>query len=92
MKEINKEPCELCGRWEYLQTHHIFEGYFLRRQSEKYRLTKRICRFCHEDIHKHPLKYIDLKADTQRDLMQKLGWTMDDWHREFGKNYLEDEQ
>ena len=85
-----REPCEICGRWDYLQKHHIFEGVSLRRKSEKYKATIRICYKCHEDIHKHPRKYLSLKENAQREIMQRHGWAMEDWHREFGKNYLEE--
>lgn len=85
-----KGQCDLCGRWGYLDTHHIFEGQALRRKSEKYGLKVRICRACHEDIHRHPLDYIWLKRESQLEAMQRLHWTIEDWHREFGKSYLEE--
>lgn len=88
---MEREPCELCGRWDYLQKHHVFEGVSLRRKSEQYSeyCTIRICYRCHDDIHRHPLKYIGLKQKAQAALMEGLGWTMEEWHIEFGKNYLE---
>lgn len=94
MKEQTPEPCDLCGRWGYLQTHHIFEGISLRRKSEQYKqyCTIRVCYQCHEDIHRHPLKYLYLKENAQRELMEGLGWTMTEWRLEFGKSYLEENQ
>ena len=86
---IYREPCELCGKWDYLDRHHIFEG-SLRKKSEKYNCVIRICRACHDDIHHHPLDYLWLKKESQKELMERMHWYMDDWHREFGKNYLEE--
>ncbi len=85
-----KGQCELCGMWGDLDVHHIF-GAALRKKSTKYGLTVRICRSCHDDLHHHhPKKYIRLKRDAQKELMERMHWTIDDWHREFGKSYLEE--
>ena len=32
-----------------------------------------------------------LKQWAQRKAMQENGWSMEDWHREFGKNWLEED-
>lgn len=85
-----RNACQICGKWEYLDKHHIFEGQGLRRQSEKYGCTILCCRRCHNDIHKHPRDYIYLKRESQLATMERLGWTIDDWHKHFGKSYLED--
>lgn len=84
-----KRPCELCEKWDYLDRHHIFEG-SLRKKSEKYNCVINICRECHDKIHRHPLDYLQIKRESQKELMEQMHWTMDDWHREFGKNYLEE--
>ena len=31
-----------------------------------------------------------LKQWAQRKAMEENGWTLEDWRREFGKNYLEE--
>ena len=84
--------CAMCGRWDYLDTHHIFEG-SLRKKSEKYKdyCTIRICRTCHNKIHSRPADYLWLKQKTQYIAMYYLGWTIEDWHREFGKSYIQEE-
>ena len=87
---MSKGRCDLCGKWDYLDRHHIFEGQGLRRQSEKYGCVTNVCRRCHNDIHHHPLDNIWLKRESQLEAMQRLNWTIDDWHRHFGKSYLED--
>ena len=87
---MSKGRCDLCGKWDYLDRHHIFEGQGLRRQSEKYGCVIRVCRACHNKIHHHPLDYIWLKRESQLEAMQRLNWTIDDWHRYFGKSYLEE--
>lgn len=86
---MEKRPCDICGRWDYLDTHHIFEG-SLRRKSTKYGLVIRICRKCHDDIHNHPLDHLDLKRESQKECMERMHWTIEDWHKQMGKSYLED--
>ena len=85
-----REPCSLCGRWDYLQLHHVFEGQSLRRISDKYGATMHICPACHRNIHAHPLDYLWLKKESQLEVMERLHWTIEDWHRHFGKSYLEE--
>lgn len=45
-----KEECYLCGRWDYLDRHHVFEG-ANRDASERYGLVVKICRPCHNMVH-----------------------------------------
>lgn len=82
--------CELCGRWGDLQTHHVFGG-TARQMSDEYGATVNICFDCHRDIHMNPKKYKWLKEKTQRELMARYEWNMDDWMCVFMKNYLEED-
>lgn len=51
MKE--KRECEMCGRYEYLEKHHLIFGRGLRELADKYGLIINICRSCHRKIHKY---------------------------------------
>lgn len=85
-----RSVCYICKRETDCHVHHIFAG-SLRKKSEKYKqyCTIRVCPNCHlNKIHKYPADYIYLKKEAQQSLMDGLGWTIEDWHREFGKSYI----
>lgn len=78
--------CEICGA-QACDIHHVFGG-TARQISDKYGATVFICRKCHDDIHRHPLKYEWLKQETQKKVMESHNWDLDDWFNVFHKNYL----
>lgn len=90
-----KRTCWLCGRngmVDPLDKHHIFGGAF-RKKSEKLGLTVYLCHSrCHENgreaAHKNKDTMLALKQYGQRKAMEENDWTVDDFRREFGKNYL----
>ena len=84
------EKCQICGRWDNLETHHLLNGQGIRRKADKYHLTIRICRYCHNNIHTRPARFIYLKKLAQKKVMQEQGWDKERFIKEFGKNYLED--
>lgn len=90
-----KGYCELCGRYDQLQEHHVFPGPF-RKTSEKYKLKAYICPECHTGgrlaVHKCEAMAKALKAKYQRIAMEIYGWTMPEWIGRFGKNYTEPEE
>ena len=90
--------CWLCGRngtADPLDRHHIFGG-SNREKSERYGL---VVDLCHHDCHIFGRDSVHLNADTMRRLhaygqikaMRENGWSIDDFIREFGKNYLDSE-
>ena len=87
--------CALCGRngsVDLLDKHHVFGG-ANRRKSEKYGATVYLCHErCHERgadaVHNCRETDLMLKRQKQRELMENLGWTEDDFRREFGKSWL----
>ena len=90
--------CYLCGGpAEYcdpLDKHHVFGG-ALRKKSEKYGLTVYLHHNkCHifgaGAVHKDAEKNRALKAEAQKIAMQYYGWSVEDFRREFYKNYIED--
>lgn len=100
MKSImqNGGYCWLCGKngsAEPLDKHHVFGG-ALRGKSERYGLTVYLCHgSCHifgeRAAHRSRETRELLQAAAQRAAIKRYGWTREDFRREFGKNYLDDE-
>lgn len=86
-----RDTCYLCKLETQCDRHHVLGGP-LRKKSEKYKqyCVIRVCRKCHNKIHAHPADYIYLKREAQQRTMDGLGWTIEDWHKHFGKSYLEE--
>lgn len=91
------KECWRCGRngsCDPLDKHHIFGG-ANRKKSDKYRLT--VC-LCHNRCHIFGPDAAHQNADTmrrlhqfgQRKAMTEQGWTVDEFVRQFGKNYMEE--
>lgn len=87
--------CWLCGSMaEPLDRHHIFGG-ANRKKSEKYGLAVDLCHnTCHlfgpEAAHNNAETMQRLHEYGQRKAMREQGWDVDDFRREFGKNYLDE--
>ena len=89
------KQCFLCGRngsADPLDKHHIFGGPY-RKKSEKYGLTVYLCHHdCHifgkEAVHNNAANMLYVKQYGQRKAMKEQGWTVDEFRKEFGKNYL----
>lgn len=89
--------CFICGAngsGDPLNRHEVFGGAF--RQKSK-RLGLWVC-LCHErchqgvtGVHNNAQLAHDLKELAQHKAMEHFGWSKEDFIREFGKNYLEDE-
>lgn len=89
--------CWLCGRngtADPLDRHHIFGG-ANRKKSEKYGLA--VC-LCHNECHIFGANSAHRSRETaerlyrygQAKAMRENGWTIDDFRREFGANYLDE--
>lgn len=97
---MDEQRCFLCGRngsGDPLELHHCFPGVALRKKSEKYGLVVYLCgKRCHREgkksAHRCRETQLQLKQWAQRKAMEEQGWSMDDWCREFGKNYLDIEE
>lgn len=87
-----KGVCGLCGKYGPLELHHIFGG-ALRKKSEKYGLVIGLCHWCHNEpggVHHNAKLMKKLHQYGQKRAMKENGWTVEDFRREFYKNYLED--
>lgn len=87
--------CWLCGAnggFDPLDRHHIFGG-SRRSKSEQYGLVVDLCHMsCHifgpEAVHRNKDTMQELHRYGQLKAMEEQGWTVEDFVREFGKNYL----
>ena len=90
--------CFLCGgngNGDPLDRHHIFGG-SRRKKSERYGLVVDLCHNrCHifgeYAAHKNADTMLELHQYGQRKAMEENNWTTEDFIREFGKNYIEEE-
>lgn len=84
--------CFLCGNYETVEKHHIFGGPF-RSKADKLGLTVMLCPWCHQydadSAHKSGETRKILHKYGQRKAMAEQGWSVDEFIREFGRNYLD---
>ena len=91
--------CFLCGRngcADPLDRHHVFGG-GLRKKSERYGLVVDLCHHrCHEygeaAAHQNEQTMDKLHRWGQRKAMIEQGWSVDEFVRQFGKNYLSEDE
>ena len=87
-----EKECFICSSQKWLECHHIFNGNPSRTLSEKYGLKVWLCHYCHNEkpygVHHNANVNQCLKAKAQKVAMEHYGWTVDDFRRIFGKNYL----
>ena len=92
---MTEKTCWLCGRngaTDPLDKHHIFGGPY-RNKSEKYGLVVYLCHhdchiFGHWAAHQNADTMLRIKQYGQEKAMRENGWGIEDFIREFGKNYL----
>lgn len=95
MKRPMARVCWRCGKngqSDPLDTHHIF-GNSSRKKSERLGLCVYLCHHeCHifgpEAVHQNRDTMQALHEYGQRLAMEEMGWTQEDFRREFGKNYI----
>ncbi len=84
--------CFLCGNWETVERHHIFGG-ARRKKADKLKLTVMLCPYCHQydadSAHRSAETRLYLHKYGQKKAMVEQKWTIEDFIREFGKNYLD---
>lgn len=85
--------CFICHSRQWLELHHIF-GAALKKKSEKYGLMVRLCHYCHNEpprgVHQNREIRRKVQAFAQKKAMQEYGWSVEDFIKEFYKNYLEE--
>lgn len=85
-----KKECEICGRYGYLDEHHLIEGHGLRKLSDKYGLVINICRICHKNIH-NKKELQEWSKRTGQKLFERKH-TREEFIKIFGKDYLSGEE
>ncbi len=72
--------------------HHVYGG-ARRKISDKYGATIMLCHYCHNEppdgVHFNKENRLQLQAETQKRLMIENGWTVEDFIKIFGKNYID---
>ena len=86
--QTTREMCYLCHAFGATEEHHVFNNNPNRKLSDKYGLTVYLCPQCHRNVHSEYGLREHLKQTAQREAMKKYGWSVDDFRRIFGKNYL----
>ena len=86
-----KGRCFICGRRCQTECHHIFGG-GVRKKSERLGLKVDLCHYCHNEppsgVHFNAVNNNRLKAIGQGAAMLAYKWTVEDFIREIGRNYL----
>ena len=90
--------CFLCGCVLPMEQHHIFRcvGGASRAKSDRLGLTVDLCHACHRTSQTSAHKDADtdrkLKRYGQMKCMVEQGWDVDTFIREFGRNYLNEDE
>ena len=86
-----EECCYMCGSFRWIECHHIFGGAY-RKKSEHYGLKVNLCHYCHNEppngVHHNKNNRLALQERAQLIAMEYYGWTVDDFIKKFGRNYL----
>lgn len=87
--QLDTTKCFLCGKYEWLEEHHIFGGYN-RRKSEFYGLKVKLCHWCHNE----PPKGAHHNKETMQYLHEigqrafEAHYPEEDFMEVFGRNYI----
>lgn len=87
----SKKECWFCHSQNELEIHHVMNGNGLREKSERYGLKIWLCRNCHDKLHFSPVesKRMLLKAKQAAEAAFLKKHTIEEWMREFHRNYLD---
>lgn len=94
MKSIlqSQKRCLICHTTANLHRHHVYEGWGVRKISEKYGLTVYLCARHHnmsdEGVHFNQELNRQIKRWAQKKAMKYYGWVTEDFIKIIGRNYL----
>lgn len=79
--------CYWCGKWAYLDVHHVFEG-SKRQASDKHGFTVKLCRVCHNTVHSG--KGLSMRKELHEEFQKiyEFDHSREDFIKEFGISYL----
>jgi hypothetical protein len=87
-----KKECYKCKTTYDLHSHHIFSGTANRKLSEQYGLKIWLCSRHHNmsnaGIHFDRDFELEVKQMAQQKAMEHYGWSVEDFIRIYGKNWL----
>ena len=87
--------CFICGRFGYVERHHVFGGTANRRLSEEDGLTVYLCPDCHRNAphaaHRCRATMDSLHRWGQERWMEQTGGSTADFIARYGRNYLPEE-
>ena len=86
--EFTSQFCFRCGCYGATDWHHIFNA-SNKKQSEKYGAMIRVCRPCHNEIHKSEM--LETKIMAQEKIMDYYKLTEDEFRDIFGKIWIKEE-
>lgn len=87
------KECWVCGSTGALHRHHIYPGLGRREMSEHFGLWVWLCPY-HHNMSSHGVhsdKSLDLKLKRRGQRKFEETHTRAEWHRYFGRSYLEEE-
>ena len=92
--DLEERTCIICGSTRDIHIHEVFFGRTGNRdKSIEHGLCVCLCARHHncsnEGVHLNKKLDNKLKAYAQKIAMQKYGWSVDDFRKIFGKNYLD---
>jgi hypothetical protein len=87
----DSSKCFICHSRQWLEWHHVFGG-ALRPKSERLGLKVRLCHYCHNEpprgVHQNREIRLKLQSFAQKKAMKHYEWSVEDFRREFYKNYI----
>ena len=85
----NKLVCHRCERTNgKLDRHEVFHGPY-REKSKNLGCWIYLCHECHMDLHNTDSEYdYRLKAEAEEYALDYYGWSVAEFRRRFGKNYI----
>ena len=85
----NEETCICCGTTLNLCRHEVFHGYANRQKSKELGLLVNVCPVCHFKIHNTDGELdLTLKKRGQECAMAVYGWSVDEFRKRIGRNYV----
>lgn len=81
------DACYWCGRYAYLQRHHVFEG-SNRQNSEKYGLVVNLCPECHRSMHSGHGKEKRQELHEEFQKVFEMDHSREEFIKIFTKSYL----
>lgn len=79
-----------CGGTDLVrhEVYHHDQGGVTREMSKRYGAWVTLCPWHHGYVHSFPQFGRELQRETQRRVMERYGWTAEEFRKKFGKSYI----